>query len=137
MGRSARLYRRPLNWADLPEEVVRPGVRRRAYATDDVMLVMNMVSPGMELNPHTHDDFDQLAVVLSGRAHYYIDDVAYEMTSGSMLLVPAGAPHYIQPLDSEDGEVANLDIFVPPRADLGHLVEYVAELGEQSREVSR
>lgn len=137
MGRSTHLYRRPLNWADLPEEEVRQGVRRRAYATDDVMLVMNWVSPGLELNPHKHDDFDQLAVVLNGRAHYYIDDVAYEMSPGSMLLVPAGAQHYIRPFDEERDEVANLDIFVPPRADISHLVDYVHQLGHHGAGGSR
>lgn len=137
MGRSENLHRQLLNWDDLPEEVVRPGVRRRAYATDDVMLVMNWLSPDMELNPHVHEDFDQLALVLNGRANYYIDDVPYEMTAGSMLLVPAGSPHYIEPIEGEQGEVANLDIFVPPRSDLLHLVDYVADLGRQRTEVSR
>lgn len=126
MSRSDELYNKVLRWDDLPEEEVRAGVRRRAYATDDVMLVMNWLSPGMDLNPHVHDDFDQLAVLLQGEADYFIDGVAHRMGPGSMLLVPAGAEHYIEPLDSTDGEVHNLDIFVPPRADLLHLVEYLA-----------
>ncbi len=125
MARNPSLYGRVLNWDDLPEEVVRQGVRRRSYATDEVMLVMNRLSPDMELNPHKHDDFDQLALLVSGRANYYIDEEPHEMTAGSMLLVPAGSMHYIEPIEGEDGEVANLDIFVPPRVDLLHLVDYV------------
>lgn len=132
MTRNAELYGKVFRWSELPEEGVRPGVRRSAYATDEVMLVMNWVAPGMELNPHVHDDFDQLAVVLSGRANYYIDGVAHEMGPGSMLLVPAGASHYIEPLEGSEGEVQNLDIFVPPRADLLHLVEYIAATSSQS-----
>lgn len=131
MGRNENLYGRVLNWDELPEEVVRPGVRRRSYATDEVMLVMNWLSPEMELNPHKHDDFDQLAIVVQGRANYYIDDEPHEMTAGSMLLVPAGSMHYIEPIEGAEGEVANLDIFVPPRSDLVHLVDYVGGLDQQ------
>lgn len=119
---SERLYRRVLRWEDLPEEDLRPGVRRRSYATDDCMLVMNSLEPGMQLNPHVHDDFDQLVYIVGGRCLYYIDDEPHEMTAGSMMLVPAGSPHYIEPLD---GTCLNLDIFVPPRADLAHLVSYL------------
>lgn len=127
MSRNAELYRQVFNWSDLPEEAIRPGVRRRSYATDDVMLVMNWLSPGMKLNPHKHDDFDQLAMVVAGSATYYVDDVPHEMVPGSMLLVPAGALHYIEPLGDSSDEVQNLDIFVPPRADLLHLLSYINE----------
>jgi mannose-6-phosphate isomerase-like protein (cupin superfamily) len=119
--RSTRLYGRVVNWTDLPREEVRPGVSRCAYVTDDIQLVMNRCAAGMALNPHVHD-FDQLACIVSGHARYYIDDVPHEMVPGSMLLVPAGAHHYIEPLDAE---VQNLDIFVPPRADLLHLSDYL------------
>lgn len=120
---SSQLYRKVFRWDDLPEEEVRRGVRRRAYSTDDVMLVMNRLTPGMALGPHKHDDFDQLAYIMEGRANYYIDDVPYEMGPGSMLLVPAGAMHYIEPLG--DDRCLNLDIFVPPRSDLQHLMSYL------------
>ncbi|MEV6594841.1 cupin domain-containing protein [Streptomyces acidicola] len=132
---SKELYRKVVRWADLPTEHVREGVRRSGYITDDVMLVMNYVEPGMALNPHVHDDFDQLAYIVSGRANYYIDGVAHELTAGSMLLVPAGSPHYIEPLEEP---CLNLDIFVPPRDDLMHLdaqhktIEYAPGAGEAS-----
>lgn len=125
---SKNLYRRVVKWDDLALEDVRPGVRRCAYTTDDIQLVMNHVEPGMDLRPHSHNDFDQLVYIVSGRANYYIDDVAYEMHAGSMLLVPAGAPHYVDPIEP----TLNLDIFVPPRADYAHLAAYEAEF-EQTK----
>jgi len=115
------LYRKVVRWDDVPLEQVRPGVSRRGYVTDDVMLVMNYVEPGLRLNPHSHQDFDQLAYLVTGRANYYIDGVPHEMVPGSMLLVPAGSEHYIEPLE---GPCLNLDIFVPPRKDLAHLADY-------------
>jgi len=125
-----KLYRTVLRWEDMPLEDVRPGVRRRSYCTDQVQLVMNICDVGMTPNAHVHEDFDQLACILSGRANYYIDDVAYEMGPGSFLLVPSGALHRIEPL--EPG-VVNLDIFAPPRQDLLHLVRYLDDVAPIGR----
>jgi quercetin dioxygenase-like cupin family protein len=68
----------------------------------------------MDLNPHHHDDFDQLVLILGGRCKYYVDGVPHEMGPGSMLLVPRGAEHYIEPTE---GPCINVDVFTPPRAD--------------------
>lgn len=119
---SEQLYRRVFRWNDLPEEEVRPGVRRRSYSTDNCMLVMNALDPDMQLNPHVHEDFDQLVYIVDGRCNYYVDGEPHEMTAGSMMLVPAKSPHYIEPLG---GPCLNLDIFTPPRADLMHLLSYL------------
>jgi hypothetical protein len=40
------------SWDEIPDESVRSGVRRRAFGTEDVMLVMNHCEPGMTLRPH-------------------------------------------------------------------------------------
>ncbi|MEO8898142.1 MAG: cupin domain-containing protein [Candidatus Dormibacter sp.] len=122
IDRNAALYGRVINWDDLQREELRPGVRRAAYGTNEVMLVMNELEAGMQLNPHVHDDFDQLAYILEGEADYYIGDEAHRMAPGSILLVPAGKHHHIQPTTAR---VLNLDIFVPPRADLLHLLEWI------------
>jgi len=118
------LYSRVVKWDDLPLEDVRPGVKRCGYTTDDVQLVMNHVEPGMDLRPHAHDDFDQLVYIVSGLADYYVDGEPHRMGAGSLLLVPAGSPHYVEPLEP----TLNLDIFVPPRADFAHLAAYEADL---------
>lgn len=122
---SEKVYERPINLYDLEQEEARPGVRRSAYATDEVMLVMNVLQRGMELRPHVHEDFDQLALVTRGEADYYIEETPHRMTAGSLLLVPAGKFHHIQPLSDE---VHNLDLFFPPREDYAHLLEYLKGL---------
>lgn len=121
----AELYSRVFSWSDLPQEVVRDGVRRCAFATDDYMLVMNYIAAEMTPNPHTHENFDQLVYIVSGRAHYHVSGVPHEMGPGSIMVVPAGAEHYLTPID---GPVENLDIFSPPRADYDHLLEYARNL---------
>lgn len=125
--RNEKLYRRVVTWDDIPEEEVRRGVRRRGYATDEVMLMWNVVEDGMELKPHSHEDFDQLVCIFEGTCNYYVDGVPHEMGPGSMMLVPAGAEHYIEPISSP---CANLDIFVPPRADYEQSLAWIASLAQ-------
>jgi len=59
-------------WDEIPDEPVRPGVRRRAFGTDEAMLVMNHCEPGMAVRPHSHD-FPQIAMIVAGRAIYHVD----------------------------------------------------------------
>ena len=120
--RNAKLYGRPINWDDIPLEIPRPGVSRHAYASDQVMLVRNVIDVGLEVRPHAHEDFDQLVCILEGRCTFHVADVAHPMSPGDIMLVPAGAEHYI---DVVEGPCVNLDVFVPPREDYRHLLEYL------------
>ena len=115
-----------VRWEELPSEDVRPGVSRRAVGTPEVMLVMNACRPGMEVRPHSHD-FVQIALILSGTAIYNVGDVPNEVGPGSILVIPAGAEHYIEPTGDE--RVMNLDVFAPAREDYMHLVAWMAEVG--------
>lgn len=111
-----------VDWQDIPDESVRPGVRRRGFGTDDVLLVLNECEPGMDLRPHSHD-FDQVALITKGRAVYHIGDELNEVGPGSVMLIPAGVEHYIEPVGDET--VENIDVFAPARADYLHLIEWM------------
>ena len=113
-----------VRWEEIPEEDVRPGVTRRGIGTRDVLLVMNECRPGMDLRPHSHD-FDQLALIISGEAIYHVGDDHNEVGPGSVMLVPAGVEHYIEPTGSEP--VLNLDVFAPARKDYLHLLDWMNE----------
>ncbi len=117
--------RRPVatRWDDIPDEFVRDGVRRRAFGNDGALLVMNELTPGMTLFPHVHEDFDQIATIVSGTAIYHVDGVGHEVGPGSVILIPAGQPHYIEPTGTE--KVLNLDVFGPARKDLLHLLDWM------------
>jgi quercetin dioxygenase-like cupin family protein len=124
------LFRTVVNWDEVPEDVIRPGVRRRVYSTDEVMLCWHSLSVGMDTRPHSHDDFDQLVLILEGRANYFVDGVAHEMGPGSLMLVPAKAEHYIVPLTEP---CINVDVFAPPRADYAELAQRVVAQDRGSR----
>ncbi|HEY7197150.1 MAG TPA: cupin domain-containing protein [Gaiellaceae bacterium] len=115
-----------VSWDEIPDEPVRPGVRRRGFGTDDVMLVLNHCEPGMDVRPHSHD-FDQIAMITKGRAIYHVGDIPNEVGPGSVLLVPAGVEHYIEPVGEET--VENIDVFAPARDDYLHLLAWMRERG--------
>jgi mannose-6-phosphate isomerase-like protein (cupin superfamily) len=120
--------RRPVvsNWDDIPNEQVRRGVSRRAFGTSDVILVLNDIEPGMQPAPHVHDGFDQIALILSGRATYHIGDIGHPVGPGTVMLIPAGVEHYIEPAGDE--VVKNLDVFAPARKDFAHLLKWMSDV---------
>ena len=112
-------------WEDIPDEFVREGVRRRGFGNESALLVMNELTPGMKLAPHVHESFDQIAYIVSGTAVYHVDGVPNEVGPGSLILIPAGQVHYIEPTGTEP--VLNLDVFGPARQDLIHLLDWLKE----------
>ncbi len=117
MVQKARLYK----WDELPKEVVRAGVERVGFRGDDVLMVMNWLTPGMETNPHSHP-FEQLAYIVSGRMKFVIGEDTFEAGPGSVIRIPPDVEHYGEPIGDEP--VLNLDVFSPIRDDYRHLVEY-------------
>lgn len=115
-----------VRWEEIPDEPVRPGIRRRGFGTKDVLLVLNHCEPGMDLRPHSHE-FDQIAMITKGRAVYHIGEEPNEVGPGSLLLIPAGVEHYIEPLG--DKVVENIDVFAPAREDYMHLVAWMRDRG--------
>lgn len=111
-----------IDWEDIPREHVRDGVSRCGFGNEDVLLVMNTCAPGMDLNPHVHD-FVQIAMIVKGRAIYQVGDVRNEMGPGSIVMIPPGVEHHIDPIGDEP--VLNLDVFAPARTDLLHLLDWM------------
>jgi quercetin dioxygenase-like cupin family protein len=120
--RNKQLSNTVVKLEDIPQENLRPGVTRRVYATDDVMFAYHSLEPGMEKNPHTHENFDQLVYIASGRCNYWVDGHPHEMAAGSLLLVPRGAEHYVEPVG---GTCVNIDLFAPPRRDMPGAVAWL------------
>ncbi|HET7171965.1 MAG TPA: cupin domain-containing protein [Gaiellales bacterium] len=111
-----------VTWDDIPGETARGGVHRRGFGTENVLLVMHDLAPDMDLSPHSHE-FDQIAVIVEGDAIYHVGDRRNRVGPGSVLLIPAGVEHYIEPTSSTP--VKNLDVFAPCREDYKHLIEWM------------
>lgn len=119
-------------WDAVPAELVRKGVRRRGFGTEDVILVMNEIEPEMQPVPHLHEGFDQVALIISGQATYHIGEEAHRVGAGAVMLIPAGVTHWIEPIGSN--LVQNLDVFAPARSDYGHLLTWMHPHGAPATE---
>ena len=75
------------NWDEIESEVVRPGVSRKGFRGDDVMLVMNTLIEGMELNPHSHP-FEQVVYIVQGCVNFHVGDEVYNARAGSVIRIP-------------------------------------------------
>ena len=117
MSDKATMY----SWTELPREAVRPGVERSGFRGEQVLLVMNYLTPGMEVRPHSHP-FEQLAYIVQGHMRFVVGDEVFEAGPGSVIRIPPDVEHYGEPLGDEP--VLNLDVFSPIREDYKHLVEY-------------
>lgn len=111
------------NWNTLPRDVVVKGGERVGFRGENMMFVMNFISPGLKVPPHEHD-FEQIVICVQGRMNYFIGDQVFEMTPGSMVRVPAHTKHYVEVLGDEI--VLNMDVFPAIREDYRHLVRYQA-----------
>lgn len=111
-----------IQWEDLDQEFVREGVTRSAFGNEHVLIVRNVLVPGMDLNPHVHD-FDQIAMIVEGHATMTLEGETYDMPAGSICLIPAGVKHHAEPVG--DQPTVNIDIFAPPRADFSHLTQWM------------
>ena len=107
------------NWNDLPREVVRQGVERCGFRGEDVLLVMNWLKPGMDVNPHSHP-FEQVACIVQGRARFHVGDEVFDAGPGSFIRIPPDVMHWAEPIGEEPA--LNLDVFSPIRDDYRHLV---------------
>lgn len=109
------------NWNALDRETVRKGVERVGFRGEDVLLVMNWLEPGMDLNPHSHP-FEQVAVIVSGHVRFHVGDEVFEGGPGTFIRIPPNVEHYGEPIGDEPA--LNLDVFSPIREDYKHLVEH-------------
>jgi quercetin dioxygenase-like cupin family protein len=120
------------NWNQLPWQVVREGITRVVFGTgaDNINCTINRVDNGNEVNPHTHEKNEQIALVLEGECDYYVKGIAYRLTAGSWVTVPAGVEHYIHVYDSPV-PCMQMDIFYPLRPEYNE--SYSKFLEEQNK----
>jgi quercetin dioxygenase-like cupin family protein len=116
-----RVSPQPCCWDALPKEVVRRGVTRAGFRGENVLLVMNWLEPGMDVNPHRHP-FEQVVYIVKGTMRFHIGDDVLECGPGSLVRIPPDVVHYGEPIGDEP--VLNLDVFAPVREDYRHLTAW-------------
>jgi quercetin dioxygenase-like cupin family protein len=78
---------------DLPDS-------RKTLATSDDLITNNVeamtkgfLKPGQVWDWHSHDDYDELGVVLSGNGKFYWEDEVVDYKAEDVIVIPAGSKH--------------------------------------------
>jgi quercetin dioxygenase-like cupin family protein len=90
-----------------------PGVDIAACAAERMMLSLATLQPHSVVERHSHPH-EQVGVVLSGRAIFYIGEEEKTLQPGDLYRIPGNVPHRVVALDET---VKALDIFNPIRQD--------------------
>jgi len=109
----------------------RPDSTMRLFRSTNLMI--NVFLPTMKprdirkLSPHSHDDFEQGSLTLSGKFVHHLrwpwtpdmttwrDDEHVQVGSPSLIVMPPNVVHTSQTIEGE--RIRLVDIFSPPRAD--------------------
>ena len=90
-----------------------PGVVIRAAACEKMMLSHVEFEPDAVVEKHSHPH-EQVGMVLSGRATFYVGDEEQILEAGDCYTIPGGVPHRVVAM--AEGATA-LDIFSPVREE--------------------
>lgn len=108
------------SFGELPAEILRDGLHRRAgVRTDDALVVFNWLEAEYDAPPYHDHPFDQLALIIAGVLEFDIDGERFVVSDGEFLYIPAGVPHTARVIGGTP--VLNIDIFAPARDDYAHL----------------
>ncbi len=75
--------------------------------SEDLNLTLLAWPDGSSIDPHVNDEVDVVTVVITGRGKAVIGGESYELTTGSILLIPKGVERAIVS-QSEDFRYVNI-----------------------------
>ncbi|MBL8800026.1 MAG: cupin domain-containing protein [Planctomycetia bacterium] len=100
-----------------PDECARhtifPGVHIMTAACEKMMLSVVDIEPNAVVEEHQHPH-EQVGMLLSGRAIFYIGDEQKTLQAGDLYRIPGNTKHRVVGLD---GPAKALDIFAPVREE--------------------
>lgn len=88
-----------------------PGVTIHAMGGEHMLVSLVEFEPGAIVEEHSHPH-EQMGMVLSGKAHFFVGDEDQVLTAGEMYRIPGGVKHRVVAVD---GPATALDIFHPVR----------------------
>ena len=62
---------------------------------------------------HVHEDYEQIIMVLQGKANFWCGEQYYELAEGCVMVCPPGVPHGIQKRTDSSAELRVLELFCP------------------------
>jgi len=114
------------------ETVANNDFRRVLYTGKYSQLVLMSLNVGDEIGMEVHNQNDQFFRFEAGTGKVIIDDTEYEVNSGSVIIVPAGARHNV--INTSDTEALKLyTLYSPPHHKDG-IVRATRELANENEE---
>lgn len=98
----------------MPWELVREGVKRKAFTGEGATAAVNELSPGHTPKPHSHI-YEQIVYIMDGECDFHVEEEVYHLTPGGLLVVPPNLTHYAVVTSARP--LINLDIFTPKRGE--------------------
>ncbi|MCR4443142.1 MAG: cupin domain-containing protein [Peptococcaceae bacterium] len=109
----------------------RPGGRTYYFQGSENMTIQYLeIFSDPESNTHKHD-YEQIVIILGGKANFRCDGVSYEMSEGCCMVVPPNADHGIEKKNGDE-TLRVLGIFYPKRKADCVQSKRIANLGHQN-----
>lgn len=99
-------------WTDVPEELLRQGIRRRIVTGDKLMLGRLYFPKGSTVPAHQHES-EQITHVLNGAPFFIVNGSKVRVRAGETLVILPNVKHSAQALEDTD----EIDACSPPRHD--------------------
>ena len=80
-------------WEGRPPFAIFPGVRLHAIGGEQVLLCRVSYEPGTTVRRHSHEDTEQVMVVIDGHLTMTVDDETRELAPGDVVVVNRGREH--------------------------------------------
>jgi len=105
-----------LNWSELPRYQSAPGRAMRLVDGDKGTLIRLECEGPTVLEPHIHNDIEQMSVILEGEMEFSLGGETKTVRAGDVVLVPVGTLHGMSVKGGH--KAAAVEFFTPPREDL-------------------
>lgn len=106
------------NWNNMPWQYFAEGMTRKMIGTEAkyANIAINKIHNNSAKKPHSHENQEQIIMILQGECDVYLDGSPYRMSTGSWIAIPEGVEHYMDVYDSPE-PVINMNVFSPIRED--------------------
>ena len=120
------LSRTIITYAHIPQVELAPGAMSHIVAGERMTLSIANLKANSYFPVHTHNDMEQMMLILSGELDAILDGKLFRMKPGDIIRFPAGHEHGARMIDF-DCEI--VDIFSPARPDYEEKLRRVTGVG--------
>ncbi len=100
------------HWNEINKERLNPRLERQVIHGERMTVARIFLEKGVLVPSHEHEN-EQISMVAQGKLRFHIDGEEEVVEAGSVVVIPPGAPHFVQALEDS----VAIDLFSPVRED--------------------